>query len=126
MKQSLSESSPHKRQLVNVLRALIAIALLAAVLWASLSVISFSPTHPWDKLLHFLGYASLMLLLGLLWRRQLIWVCLMLIAFGGVVEYWQGYVPRRSPSIEDFYADALGTVLMCGLMRLVIRIRASS
>jgi VanZ family protein len=82
------------------------------------------PEHS-DKVIHFCGYAVLTLLGAFATvrhalrptRRLLLWSAIFLV-YGALDEWLQNFV-NRSPSIEDFYADAAG-VLTGGLIWLVL------
>lgn len=72
-----------------------------------------------DKSLHFLGYMILVSLLWFAvcpdkkvsWRKAAVWWVLLVIVWYGVVDEWlQGYVGGRSPDVRDFFADLAGAV----------------
>lgn len=71
---------------------------------------------PPDKVVHFLLYLALGSLLA--WARHaggrgIPHVALVLAgaAYGGLDEVHQAFVPRRSPDIEDWFADVAGVVV---------------
>jgi VanZ family protein len=71
---------------------------------------------PSDKVAHFLLYLALGVLLA--WSRHMggrgiphVAVVLAGAAYGGLDELHQAFVPRRSPDIEDWFADVAGVVV---------------
>jgi VanZ family protein len=72
-----------------------------------------------DKSLHFFAYLILVFLLWFAvggnkkvsWRRGSVWLVLFIIIIYGIVDEWlQGYVPGRSCDVRDFFADVAGTL----------------
>ena len=64
-----------------------------------------------DKVVHTLAFAALALVGLRAYPRQLLVVCVLLIALGGLIEVIQGYTFTRSQEWEDFLADILGVSL---------------
>jgi len=63
-----------------------------------------------DKIEHFVAFAMLAFWFGsILVRRDLFWLALALVAFGGLIELAQGAMRwRRDADVHDLAADALG------------------
>ncbi len=69
--------------------------------------------HINDKLGHFLAYASLainVLLVCNLVKEKLIGIILM-ISYGFLMEFFQGFVPGRDPSFLDMIANSSGILV---------------
>jgi VanZ family protein len=75
--------------------------------------------HLWDKLEHALAFAALALWFGcVVVRRDILWLGLGLVAFGGLIEILQGWMGLgRDADIRDLLADALG--ITAGLLLAV-------
>ena len=71
-----------------------------------------------DKVVHTLAFAALALVGLRAYPRQLLVVCVLLIALGGLIEVIQGYTSTRSQEWEDFFADIIGVGLGTLLARL--------
>jgi hypothetical protein len=66
---------------------------------------------PWDKVVHFLYYGTMALLLAHGLGRRWLWVPLVLVPVIGAADEWhQAGIPGRESSIFDWVADELGTV----------------
>lgn len=65
-----------------------------------------------DKVGHFIAYAVLTINAGLLLDRKkwlvMLFVCAL---YGLLLEYLQGFVPGRSVTIYDVYANTLGVLI---------------
>ena len=63
-----------------------------------------------DKINHFIAYAVLSLNVGLVVKKLKTYLlCLpLLIGYGILLEYCQGFVPGRQPSILDAMANSIG------------------
>ena len=63
-----------------------------------------------DKLSHFLAYFVLSLNTFLLWRIswRKIWIIFVLIGYGLLLEWIQGFVPGRESSLLDGFANSIG------------------
>ncbi len=99
------------------------------------SYLALTPMPPkdltlgWDKLDHFVAFAA-MALSGCFGfrggRSALLCLTLALIAFGGLIEVVQFFVPGRSSEWGDLFADAVGiaggTLLATGLLTVLRRI----
>jgi VanZ family protein len=83
---------------------------------------------PWDKLAHLVWYAVLagLLLLGL-GRRAWPWVLAGTLLLAGWDEWHQFALPGRTPDIDDWLADVLGTLVGIGICHVIWRrVRAES
>ena len=65
---------------------------------------------PWDKLMHFAVYTVFALLAHRVvrTRRQYIVLALAIIAYSGLLEVGQSFMPGRVMSVYDLLANALG------------------
>lgn len=95
--------------------ALLSILLVALVTYVSLNA-NFAPPGKvphLDKFIHFWGYALVSAALMLPFYRRLkyrifVWVCVL---WGsGMIELLQNFVPNRTASWLDFFANALGVL----------------
>ena len=66
-----------------------------------------------DKLAHFVAYALAVVLanLGFRGRRERLIAAFALVAFAGLLEVSQAYVPGRSAGVVDFAMSSLGVAL---------------
>ena len=71
-----------------------------------------------DKVVHTLTFAALTLVGLRAYPTNLLVICILLIALGGLIEIVQGYTSTRSQEWEDFLADILGVGLGTLLARL--------
>lgn len=102
--------------------------------WPAIFILAHIPLPPIvfenvpasDKTLHYLGYLVLVFLLWFAisplkkanWRRASVWWVLLVVVWYGVVDEWlQGYT-GRNPDVMDFLADLAGT--LTGLILLSI------
>ena len=68
---------------------------------------------PWDKVVHFLYYGTMAVLLGHGVGSRWLWLPLLLVPLiGGLDEWNQGRFPGRDSSIYDWFADLLGTAVL--------------
>ena len=91
--------------------------LAIGVTWLALSPMPpASMTLGWDKLNHAGAFAALGLSghLGFPGRRTALWVIAAGLAFGGLIEVLQLFVPGRSSEWTDLLADLVG--LACGAL----------
>lgn len=73
---------------------------------------SISIPGGFDKLAHFVEYAVLGFLLGKGLGRPLWWAALLAaVAWGGIDEWHQSWVPLRDSSALDVAADGLGALI---------------
>lgn len=80
-----------------------------------------------DKLGHLAAFAVLGAWFGALRRNAVLWIGLGLLAYGGLIEVLQSFMPRRKPELADLMADLVGIVigillLSAGLRRILLRI----
>jgi VanZ family protein len=75
--------------------------------------------HLWDKLEHGVAFAALALWFGcVVVRRDILWLGIGLVVFGGLIEILQGWMGLgRDADVRDLLADALGITL--GLLMAV-------
>jgi VanZ family protein len=103
---------------------------VAAAVWAAIVVTATSIPNPdvtnpgdADKLVHGLSYALLAWLvaraLPTLAPGRLALVLLALAAFAALDEWHQAFIPGRSASVADWYADTAGVIL--GLLTAALR-----
>ncbi len=96
---------------------LAAVGLAGFMLYGSLSPALAPPgEYGADKLLHTAAYGTLagLMALGTRNRQGAVIAILLAIAFGGMVEIAQGFIPERSGSWGDFAANSLGAILVGG------------
>lgn len=115
-------TGPRRGLIVGVLRALPAMAWLAAIFYFSHQARPLGRTvgSPIDAVAHFVEYAVLVCTLWLAtvgtgWRRNrpataLIAVAMVSILYAGLDELHQGFVAGRSASAADFVVDVLAVV----------------
>lgn len=94
-----------KLLLVSLILVLIGIAVLSLLPPKSIEKIG---EH--DKINHFIAYAVLSLNVGLVVKKLKTYLlCLpLLIGYGILLEYCQGFVPGRQPSLLDALANSIG------------------
>jgi VanZ family protein len=101
-------------------------AYILALYWPALFVLAHIPiprvvqeADVSDKSLHFLAYLILTFLLWSVvsgdrkvnWRRAVPWLVLFVILVYGILDEWlQGYVAGRSCDVRDFFVDVAGTL----------------
>ncbi len=100
--------------------------ILLALYWPALFVLAHIPIPQVirragvsDKSLHFLAYLIVVFLLWFTvgagkrvnWRKATPWLVLLIILVYGIIDEWsQGYVAGRSSDVLDFVADLAGTL----------------
>jgi VanZ family protein len=74
-----------------------------------------------DKINHFIAYAVLSLNVGVVLKKLKTYVFFLplIIAYGLLLEYLQGFVPGRQPSWLDALANSMGVLFGLILMFLV-------
>jgi VanZ family protein len=74
----------------------------------------------YDKLNHLIAYYILSLNLGMLSLSIKKWIiaALMCVFYGVLIEFFQGFVPGRDPSVFDAVVNALGVGL--GMLSVVL------
>ena len=100
------------------------------LLIVAVSYLALTPKPPanfdfgWDKLNHLLAFMTLAFCasLGSSASRgtRLLWLCALL-AFGGLIEVLQQFVPGRSPEWGDLLADSIGIASGAVVAALVLR-----
>ncbi|MEH6519531.1 MAG: VanZ family protein [Halioglobus sp.] len=77
----------------------------------------------WDKVGHFLAYAVFAVLAYHVVKnpRQYLTVCLVIIAFSGLMEVAQSFMPGRMMSAYDLLANALGVAVGAFIARATFR-----
>ena len=104
------------------------VLLLLLVVISALSVMPRPPASfdfGWDKLNHVLAFAALAFSASLGFparRSSRIGAPLALLAYGGLIELTQSWVPQRSGEWADLLADGLG--IACGVILAVGVVRA--
>ena len=80
---------------------------------ASLSPGSSVPIEGWDKPLHFMTYGLFAILgFGIAGtRRAYLYVCSGIVAYSGLIEVGQSFIPGRFMSGYDLVANALGVMI---------------
>ncbi|HVY67189.1 MAG TPA: VanZ family protein [Gammaproteobacteria bacterium] len=69
-----------------------------------------------DKLEHSVAYAALMVWFGGMFRKSLqVWIGMVLVVLGGVIELLQGLTPTRTPDVLDLAADSIGVLIALAL-----------
>lgn len=79
-----------------------------------------------DKIGHFIAY-SVLTVNGLMiqkYQTKKYWMLIAFIAYGGLMEFIQGYVPGREVSIWDVAANTSGVLIGFTLIQLIENISA--
>lgn len=86
------------------------------------------PIEGWDKLLHFLTYGLFAVFgFGIVGTRKgYLFVCLGIVAFSGLIEVGQSFVPGRFMSAYDLLANALGVVTGASFVSVLVRLRGEA
>lgn len=89
------------------------VVLMGYALWVavmSLRSTGNAALEPWDKLLHFVAYAIFAVLAhrAIRGKRRFSTACLGIVAYSGLLELAQSYVPGRVMSGHDLVANMLG------------------
>ncbi len=98
----------------------VGLLLAGATTYLSLLPVGYLPAvHLWDKLEHALAYVAMAFWFGcVMVRRDILWVGLALLAFGGLIELLQGWMGMgRSTDLFDLVADGVGILL--GLLLVI-------
>ena len=96
---------------------------------ALVALVSLQPSSgvaigSWDKTAHFLTYAVFAVLAWAISRspRYFVCLCLVIIAYGVLLEYGQSFVPGRHMSMADVLANTAGVVVAAvGCMKIYPR-----
>ena len=122
LKKEKSSDMKQKNKLFLVLFIFLIIAITLLSLLPPKSDFEFGKS---DKLNHFLAYAILSLNFGFIStkiRSYFIGIPF-LIAYGLLIEFFQGFVPGRDPSFYDALANSVGVFLGFFIFRLFSRIK---
>jgi len=66
---------------------------------------------PWDKLVHFIAYGVISVLLGMILKSKPLLVILVLVVLiGAADEFHQIYIPGRHAGLDDLSADFFGAL----------------
>jgi VanZ family protein len=108
------------------MNALVLACYALLVTLASLRPGGGSSLDPWDKPLHFITYAIFAILAYRVFTggRRYVVACLGIVAYGGLIELIQSWMPGRFMSGYDFLANTLGVVVAAYAMRHVNRVQA--
>jgi VanZ family protein len=81
-----------------------------------------SSIGPYDKVAHFLTYGIFAVLAHFLnlSGRQFMYVCIGIVAYSGLLEVAQSFVPGREMSVLDLLANTLGVVLAAQLRTKIL------
>ncbi len=68
-----------------------------------------------DKLYHFILYGIFTLLAFRTFKTKTIFcvICIGIVAYSGLMEIGQSFVPNRSMSLYDLLANSIGVILVC-------------
>ena len=122
LKKEKSSDMKQKNKLFLVLFIILIIAITVLSLLPPKSGLAIGK---YDKINHFLAYAILSLNFGFIStkiRSYFIGIPF-LIAYGLLIEFFQGFVPGRDPSFYDALANSLGVFSGFFIFRLFSRIK---
>lgn len=85
----------------------------ALIAFVSLQPASGVSIGSWDKVFHLASYAVFAILAyGVVQKPRLyIYLCVAIVAYGGLMEFGQSYMPGRFMSGYDFLANTFGVML---------------
>ena len=94
----------------NLFRLLFVLLILLSIGLSLTPLVAEVPMRWNDKLIHAFAYFSLILSFDFSWRsgKFLIVKAILVLAYSGLIEYAQGYVPGRHVSEYDMFANAVG------------------
>lgn len=102
---------------------MIYIKISAIIVVISITILSLLPPsngveiHVNDKIGHFIAYSVLTINLGLLIHRSSYWkVVMIVVAYSGLMEFFQSFVPGREVSLYDLLANTLGSLIGIGVL----------
>ena len=94
-----------------------------AILIALVSLMPMNSTNigSSDKLFHFVFYAvfSVLGFRAATESKQYLYVCIGIVAYGGMMEVAQSFMPGRMMSAYDFLANTLGVIIGAVVVRKV-------
>jgi len=111
-------------------KALRAWRVLLIVLLVAVSYLALTPRPPedldlgWDKLNHIAAFTALAFTASMAHpesARLRLWWLVTLLAFGGLIEIVQLFVPGRSGDLPDLLGDAIGVALGAAIAAAVLR-----
>lgn len=122
LKKEKNSAMKQKNKLFLVLFIILIIAITVLSLLPPKSGLELGKS---DKLNHFLAYAILSLNFGFLSTKNRSYFIGIpfLIAYGLLIEFFQGFVPGRDPSFYDALANSVGVFLGFFIFRLYSRIK---
>jgi VanZ family protein len=104
-----------------------------AIYWPALFVATHIPVPQFvgkvgmsDKTLHIIAYLILIFLWWTTisphekvnWKKAKVWITLVLIVWYGAMDEWLQHYVGRGPSVYDFYADLVGTLIGLAILTL--------
>jgi len=80
------------------------------------------PIESWDKLLHFLTYGIFAALAYPLVRsrKTYCYACVSIVAYSGLMEFIQYFIPGRAMSAYDMLANTMGVLLGAFIVNAVV------
>ena len=119
------EKSPAMKQNNKLFLVLFIILIIAISVLSLLPPKSGIELGKSDKINHFLAYAILSLNFGFISTKNRSYFVGIpfLIAYGILIEFFQGFVPGRDPSFYDALANSVGVFLGFFIFRLFSRIK---
>lgn len=97
------------------------------VTYSSLRTMDSAPLEPWDKVGHLVIY-TLFSYLGsrvVSNPRQYLYLCIGIVAYSGLMEIIQSFMPGRVMSAYDLLANAIGVVFGAVIARWVLHAKNS-
>lgn len=115
------------RAVLNRRKTLVALAVLAVFGFSSIPFEHVIGLHRFDKVFHLLEYLAVgLVLFNLITKgfRQVSWIGLVLgygclAAIGAIDEFYQYWIPGRTPDRADFFYSALGAALALGITAMM-------
>lgn len=119
-KNSVMNVNKEKLLLISLILVFIGIAILSLLPPKSIEKIG---EH--DKINHFIAYAVLSLNVGLVVKKfkTFAFYIPLLIAYGLLLEYLQGFVPGRQPSWLDAIANSMGVCIGFVLILIATKLK---
>lgn len=85
------------------------------IIWASLkSGGGPRPIEHFDKVMHFVSYGMFAVIAAgcTRYKKTFIQLCLLIIVYGALMEFFQSFVPPRFMSFADFVANTSGVIVV--------------
>ncbi len=97
----------------NSINATVLVFYAVFIAFASLRPADGVSIGSWDKFFHLASYAVFAVLAyRVLHRpRPYMYLCIVIVVYGGLMEFAQSFIPGRDMSVYDFLANTLGVVL---------------